>query len=289
VILVTGASGTLGSEVVRGLRAAQIPFRAAYHSAPKAEAAQAQGIDALTLDFEHPETLEKAFSGVIRLFLLGPPVPDQTRLELNAVNAAEAAGVRHVVKLSTIGAEDETFLIGRVHRQSEKALEASGMAWTFLRANAFMQNALTQMGETIRRENSFYSSSADGKVSHIDARDIAAVAVRVLTEPGHEGQAYDLTGPEALTYDAYAHELSSALGRTITHVNLSPEVLEQNLLAEGLPEHFVAWLTDLERYYREGSASLITDTVERLTGRPPTPFAQFARDHAVHLRSALPD
>ncbi len=288
MILVTGASGTLGSEVVRALQTANVPFRAAYHTASKAEAARARGIDALNLDFHQPETLKEAFTGVKKLFLLGPPVFEQTELELTAVRAAQEAGVAHVVKLSTLGAAEEAFLIARVHRPAEKALEASGIDWTFLRANSFMQNALTQMGETIRGENMFYSASADGKISHIDARDIAAVAVKALTEPGHEGRAYDLTGPEALTYDEFARELSSALGRTVTHVNLPPEVLEVSLLEEGLPEGFVAWLIDLERFYREGGASVVSSDLERVTGRKPIPFAQFAREHAALLQPTVP-
>lgn len=288
MILVTGASGTLGREVVRALQAANIPFRAAYHTPSKAEAARARGIDALTLDFAQPATLKGAFAGSDKLFLLGPPVPEQTRLELTAVEAAREAGVAHVVKLSTLGAAEEAFLIAKVHRPAEVALEASGVAWTFLRPNSFMQNALTEMGETIRAENALYSASGDGKISHIDARDIAEVAVRALTETGHEGRAYDLTGPEALAYDDYALELSSALGRPIRHVNLPPEVLGRSLSDAGLPDDFVAWLVDLERFYREGGASAVSHDFERVTGRKPRRFAQFARDHAALLRPTVP-
>lgn len=285
MICVTGAGGTVGSELVRELRAAEAPFRVAHFSKAKAEAARAKGIEAFVVDYAKPGTLGKAFRGCERLFLLGPTVENQTELELAAVEAAKAAGVRHVVKQSVLGAEGEDYSFAKVHRPVERALEASGLEWTFLRPNGFMQNLVTFMAPTIRGEGRFYTACGDARISHVDVRDIAAVAAKALTGTGHAGKAYTLTGPEALTYDRMAGLLSKALGRPVQHVNLPPSDLKGAMVSEGVPERIVDWLLDLERYYREGRASHVTDDVERVTGRPPRSFADAARDFAPLLRA----
>ena len=152
------------------------------------------------------------------------------------------------------------------------------MAWTFLRPNSFMQNAVTFMSKTIQTEGAFYSASGDAKISHVDVRDIAAMAVRALTEPHHDGKVYTLTGPDALSYDELASELSKVLGRSISHVSLSPSDLKLGMLAEGMPEAIAFRMLDLERYFREGRANDITHDIQDVTGRKPISFAQYARD-----------
>ena len=280
MICVTGASGTLSSEVIRQLESAQAPFRGAYFSEEKAEAARARGIETVIIDYDRPETLRAAFEGCDRLFLLGPNVPNQSDLERNAVEAAKAAGVRHIVKQSVTGAAEESYSLAKVHRSVEKAIESSGLAWTFLRPNSFMQNAVTFMGETIRADAAFYSASGQAKISHVDVRDIAAVAVKVLTGDEYDGKAYTLSGPEALTYDELSGELSKALGRPITHVNLSSSDLKSGMLAAGMPEAISDRLLDLERFFREGRASFITDDIKQVIGREPRRFADYVRETA---------
>ncbi|MDF0668471.1 MAG: SDR family oxidoreductase [Nitrospira sp.] len=284
MICVTGASGTVGSEVVKQLGTAHAPFRAGYFSRRTAEAAHTRGIDAVVIDYNRPETLRAAFQGCDKLFLLGPTLPNQTQLELNAVEAAKQGGIPHIVKQSVMAAHEERYTIARVHRAVERRIESSGMAWTFLRPNSFMQNAVTFMGGTIRAESVFYSSSGDARISHVDVRDIAAVAVRALTGTNHEGQAYTLTGPQALTYDELAGELSKALGRTIRHINLPPEDIKAGMLAQGTPNEIADWLIDLERFYREDGASRVTDDIKRVTGGDPRRFGDFARDYASVLQ-----
>ena len=186
MICVTGASGTLGSEVIRQLEARAVPFRAACFSRRSAEIARARRIEAVAIDYNYPETLLDAFRGCDTLFLLGPNALNQTELELNAVDAASAAGVRHIVKQSVLGAGEEAYSLANVHRPVEKAIERSGMAWTFLRSNSFMQNAVTYMAPTIRAESAFYSACGQARISHVDVRDVAAVAVAALTAAGHE-------------------------------------------------------------------------------------------------------
>ena len=285
MICITGAGGTVGREVVKQLELAGVPFRVAYFSKEKVEAARAKGIEAVTIDYNRPETLRAAFQGCDKLFLLGPNALNQTQLELNAVEAAQAVGVQHIVKQSVMGAEDEGFSLALVHRPVEQAIESSGMAWTFLRPNSFMQNVATFMSETIKAESAFYSASGEAKIAHVDVRDIAAVAVKALTEPGHARQAYTLTGPEALTYDEVAIALSKVLGRSIIHISLPPSDLKHGMLAEGMPEAIAERMLDLERYYREDQASRITNDIKQVTGLEPRRLAQYVRDYAFLLQS----
>jgi uncharacterized protein YbjT (DUF2867 family) len=287
MICITGAGGTVGREVIQQIELARVPFRAAYFSKEKVDAALANGLDAVIIDYNHPETLRAAFQGCDRLFLLGPNALNQTQLELNAVEAAKAVGVQHIVKQSVMGAEDEAFSLALIHRPVEEAIEASGMAWTFLRPNSFMQNVVTFMSETIKAESVFFSASGEAKIAHVDVRDIAAVAVKALTEPTHAGQAYTLTGPEAMSYDELAQELSAVLGRSISHISLSPEDLKHGMLAEGMPEAIADRMLDLERYYREDQASRITNDIQQVTGQEPRRFAQYIRDYGSLLQPAL--
>ncbi len=281
MICVTGSGGTVSSELIKQLESANAPFRAAHFSNEKAEAARARGIDAVIIDYNRPETLRAAFQGCDKLFLLGPNVLNQTQFELNAIEAALAVGVQHIVKQSVLGADEEAFSLALVHRPVEKAIESSGLAWTFLRPNSFMQNLVTYMGETIKAEAAFYSASGEAKISHVDVRDIAAVAVKSLTEPTHVGNAYTLTGPEALTYDEFADELSKVLGRLISHISLPPSDLKQGMLGEGMPEEIADQMLDLERYYRADQASRITNDIKQVTGREPRRFADYVQETAT--------
>ncbi|HEU4691527.1 MAG TPA: SDR family oxidoreductase [Vicinamibacterales bacterium] len=276
MICITGAGGTLSSEVIRHLGQA-VPFRAAYFSERAAAAARGRGIQAVVIDFNQPGTLRTAFEGCETLWLLAPNALNQTELELNAVEAAMAAGVRLVVKQSVMGAAEESYSLANIHRPVEKAIEESGLAWTFLRPNSFMQNTVTFMAQTIKADDAFYSASGQARISHVDVRDIAAAAVTALTAPGHEGMIYTLSGPEALTYDDMAEELSKGLGREIRHISLPPADLKAGMLAEGMPEAIADRMLDLERYFRENRASCITNDVRRVTGREPGRFAQYVQ------------
>ena len=196
--------------------------------------------------------------------------------------ATRAAGVRRIVYVSSYGAETDDFLVGRMHREIEKRIAASGMAWTFLRPNFLMQNFIWVMGEDIRREGAFYDSIGDAWVSMIDARDLGPVAARVLTEPGHDGRAYELSGPEALGYYDAAAILSEALGRKIRYVPIDDDAYRARLEAAGLSPHYVDAFVNVNREARKGRTDdhIVTDTVQRLIGRAPTPFATFCHDHA---------
>jgi len=256
MILIYGSHGTVGSEVVRQLEAAGAPFRRADRQSPD-------------------------FTGVDKVFLLSP---SDTQSELAIVEAAKAAGVKHIVKLSVWGAEGDDFSFAKVHRPVEKAIEASGLAWTFLRPNGFMQNMANYNGETIRSQSAFYGGAGEARISTVDVRDVAAVAVAALTQPGHEGKAYSLSGPEALTSDEVAKKISAVVGREVRYVDLPADQLKGGMTGAGVPDFYADWLLDLNRYYRENRASRLTGDVKQVTGRDPISFDDYARDNAASFR-----
>jgi uncharacterized protein YbjT (DUF2867 family) len=189
--------------------------------------------------------------------------------------------VPRLVKLSAMGTRAATF--PGQHAESEDRIKASGAASTFLRPNGFMQNMVIYNAAIVRGQNSFYGSAAGGKVSQVDVRDIGAVAVRVLTEDGHTGKTYTLTGPAALSNLEIAAILSSVLGREIRYVNLPPAEMKQALLGAGMPEWNASGIIDLEALYREGGASTVSPDIEHVLRRKPIAYEQFARDYASNF------
>ena len=283
MILITGASGNVGKEVLKQIVTTGAKVRAAFQTVTKAAAAPS-GVEIVTMDYTQPQTLQAALKEVDRVFLVGPPTPNLPALERKAIDEIKQSGVRHVVKLSAMGGRDAIF--PRQHADSEDYIKSSGVAYTFLRPNGFMQNFITYNGATIKTQNAFYGSQGDGKVSHIDLRDIAAVAVKTLTEGGHEDKAYTLTGPEALSNARVAEILSEDTGREIRYVDLPAEQFKQALLGAGLQEWSANALVDLQQFYRRGSASAVTRDVEQLLGRKPISFEQFSRDYAQAFQRA---
>lgn len=281
MILVTGAGGTVGRLVVEELKASNQAFRSAYYTKEKAEKMTAAGGDAVALDFAKPETLRPALVGVDTVFLLGSGGLGQAEGETNVVREAKAAGVKRIVKLSVWGAEGEGFSFAKIHRAVERAIEESGLPWTFLRPTGFMQNFVNYMGASIKAQGVFYQNAADTKVSHIDARDIARVAAAALTRPGHEGKAYDLTGPQALSYGEAAEILTRVLGKKVSYVAISDDAAKAGMLAAGMPEFYVDYLIDLSQFYRKGGSARVATAVKEVTGKDPVSFEQFVKDNAA--------
>jgi uncharacterized protein YbjT (DUF2867 family) len=277
MILVTGASGTVGSEVVKALSARGTPFRAGYRTRPQNLPA---GVEAVQLDYDRPETLAPALRGVDTVFLLSSTVAP----EAGVVREARAAGAKRIVKLSVWAAGAPGFTFGAWHRAAEEAVEQSGLAWTFLRPNGFMQNVVNYMGQTIKAQGAIYSSAAGARVSCVDARDIGAVAAKVLGEDGHEGRIYELSGPEALTYHDIAASLTHVLGREIHYVPISDEDYKKAAMAAGTPEGYADALVNLNRNYREGGFALVSPHVRALLGHDAGSFERFAVSHADALR-----
>jgi uncharacterized protein YbjT (DUF2867 family) len=281
MILVTGANGNVGREVVKQALAVGLKIRATFQSPATAAKAPA-GLEGVIMDFAKPETIRPALDGVEKIFLAGPPVRELPALEANFVQEVRAAGRKHIVKLSALGGRESIFMSG--HRESEENIEASGVPYTFLRPNGFMQNFVNYNADTIRSRNAFYGCQGNGAVSIVDIRDIAAVAVIVLAATEHEGKYYTLTGGESLTNEQVAEKISRVAGRTINYVDLPPTEFKKGILSTGAPEWSANALVDLQRFYREGKATLVTNDVERLTRRKPITFDQFAHDYSFAFR-----
>jgi uncharacterized protein YbjT (DUF2867 family) len=280
-ILVLGATGNVGSQVVQQLAAVGANVRAAVRSPRQAESLKGDNISLTEFDTNKPETVEAAFEGVDKVFFLTPLVPDMVELSAHLVEVAKKAGVKHIVKSSGMGTEVEPGItLTRWHRATEKAVEASGIAFTFVRPNGFMQNYANFYGSTIKTQNAFYLPGGDGKVSYIDARDIASVSTVALTQDGHEGKAYEITGSEAISNEEIAEIISQVVGRKIGYVDVPEDTARQEMKQSGMPEVLVEANMELYGLYKLGYASEVTPVVEQVTGKKPITFEQFANDYA---------
>jgi len=283
MILVTGGTGAVGSELLRLLSQAGVATRALTRNSQKAPTLP--GITWVIGDLAKPDTLAPAFEGAQKLFLLTSYYEDMVTLQHNAIAAARAAGVTHVVKVSAFAASDHSRApIGRWHYQVEKELEESGLGWTILRPHHFMQNLLAQ-AEYITKDGVVYSASGDGKIPYIDPRDIAAVAFVTLTQPGHLGKKYVLTGGEAMSYRQAAEIIGATIGKPVRFVDESPEQARARRVREGLPPAVIESALAISAYQRAGGKTVtITNTIADLTGRPPRTVAEFVREHASSFR-----
>lgn len=283
MILVTGATGTVGGDVVRLLSQKGVVARALVRNPQKAR--KLPGIRWVTGDLARPETLPDAFEGADTLFLISTISEDTVELQHNGIAAARQAGVKHVVKLSAFGATDHSLApICRWHYQIEQEMQASGMDWTILRPHHFMQNLLTQT-QYIINDGVVYSPSGDGKIPYIDARDIAAVAAVTLTQSGHGGKKYVITGSEALSYRQATEIISNTIGKPLRFVDETPDDARARRQREGYSPVIIEGVLAIGAYQRAGGKTVtITNVVADLTGRPPRTFAEFARDHAAAFR-----
>ncbi len=278
MILVTGSTGTVGSEVVKQLQEKGAEFRVAVSSLTKAKMANAQGLQAAVLNYTDPQSFEYALKGIERLFLLSPP--GATEMEAGLIAAAKKVDVRHIVKLSVIGADTGASIFGREHGAMEKVIKDSGVAYTFLRPNGFMQNYLSNFGATIKEQGAFYLAQGDSKYSVVDVKDIAAVAVKALTQAGHEGKAYVITGPEALSNAQIAEKLSKAIGKPVKYVAISDDQMRSAMQEQGAPQVMIDSLIDLMHFYVSGKGAVLSGDVEKVIKRPPTSFDDFAKQNA---------
>lgn len=284
-ILVTGATGTNGRELLKALAARGAQAQAMLRSGDDG-ATLPSGISAVTGDFDDDASLTTALKGVERAFLLTPSTEQAEDQQMRFVAAAQRAGVRRIVKLSQFAAAaDSPVRFLRYHAAVEAAIRASGMNWTFLRPNLFMQGLL-QFAGMIRQQGMFAAPIGDARVSVVDVRDNAAVAAAALTEDGHDGQIYTRTGPEALTHAEMATQLSGATGREIRFVDADDDKLRHVMTAAGMPVWQIDGLVEDYAHYERGEAAMIADGVEAATGHQPRGFDGFARDYAGSFRDS---
>ena len=286
MILVTGATGNTGMEVVRQLRARGAKVRALVRNPDKAPTIAGGGVEMAPGDLDKPETLGQALKGIEKVFLLSAADERQVELQGNLVHAAKAAGVRHIVKMSALGAAlNSPVSFGRWHAQTEAQIEKSGMAFTHLRPHFFMQNTL-MFAASIAKDGAFHAPMKEAKISLVDTRDIAAVAAVALTTAGHEGKAYEITGPEALSFSDLASKIGAAAGKSVKYVNVSPDAAHQDMRAMGMHDWMADALVALYVVFAAGQASGVSEIVQRVTGQPGRTFDQFAKEHAHIFKGA---
>lgn len=288
MILVTGAAGTTGSEVVRLLAAKGVRVRAMVRHAEKGKQFHGPGSEVVVADLEKPATLDPVLKGVDKVYLVSSPDPRVGLLHGNLIESAKRAGVKQIVRLSVIGAAANSpcqFL--KWHGEVDERLSRSGLSYVILRPHSFMQNLLASRA-SIQAEGKLYAPMKDGKTTPIDARDVAAVAAAVLTSEGHSGRIYDLTGPEALTYGKIAEKLGAAIGRTVQYVDLPPDAARDGLVAAGFPAWLAEGLVELQSMHATGVAADVSSSVEKLTGKKPRSLDVFAKDFGAIFAGKVP-
>lgn len=267
-IAIIGATGNVGRPLVEMLAKQGHAVRAATRSADKP---LPKGVTRVSTS-----SLRELVAGAEKLFLLSPPASGLT-LEDDAIAAAKGAGVKHVVKLSTIGASGDTPIgLGKIHREAEKKLEASGLAWTMLRPGFFMSNALAWVAQ-IRETGKVRNPYGEGVMYPIAPDDIAAVAALALTTPGHEGKAYALTGEAGITAPQEIEILGRVLDVKVAVVDVLPDDAVKDARARGLSEEVAQGLRDLYVNMRANRASFKDDTARALLGRPLLEFEPWVR------------
>jgi len=289
MILITGATGKIGKELVTNLLARQSSFKVMARSKEAIQDFEGRGIQAVQGDFERPDTFAGALSGVQSVFLLTAPRPDNVAIEQRFLAACKAKGVDYVVRVSAIGANPwaASSLI-RSHGHCEAQLEASGLDWTILRPTIFMQNLVPMIGAAVAKESTFYAPAGDALLPWVDTRDIAAVAATVLTSKGHENLIHEITGPEALTYTQVAEQLSSLCGRKIRYVNVPDAMAHRSMVDMGTPPWLAEGMITLYHMFKANGATALTlDTVERITGRAPRSLAAYLWEHEAAFKSVV--
>jgi uncharacterized protein YbjT (DUF2867 family) len=280
VILVIGGRSKIGSALLELLGARGEQVRALTRAGEELAA----GVETVSGDLGSPESLRRAMAGVEKVFLLSGPHPDAVQWHRSAIDAAREAGVSLLVRSSILGADPASpsvFLSS--HGESDRDLEQSGLDYTILRPNMFMQNVPESTIPSIDGDGRFYVDAGQARISMVDTRDVAAAASVILTESGHEGAKYDLTGPEALSYSDVAAKLSGSLGREVSYVEVPDDAARSAMLGFGMDAWLVDALVGLFAEYRrsgtDGYASVVTDSIERLSGKPPRSLDQMLAEN----------
>ena len=297
-ILVSGATGTVGSEVVKQLCQLNNNFniRAAIHSQNnkiddlKRIIDNHDRIELVNFDYNEPSTVQKAVDKVDKIFLLTIPSPNSSDIVSNLVKEAKKKGVKHIVKLSVFNADAQPgYAMGRLHKQEEKIIEESQIPYTFLRPTTFMQNFVNFFGHTIKNQNTFYFRGGDVQINFVDARDIGTVAAKILLFDGdkdsYSNKAFNVTGQDILSYHQTAEILSNEMGRKIFYMDVSEEDARNRMKQVGMSDWLIDIIIDSLNYIIRGEYGHQTsNVVEQVTGQKPRSFDQFVKDYSRYFR-----
>jgi len=279
MILATGASGNAGGQVLAALMRNGHPVKALYRS-PKDAVAVPPGVEAVIADFADLPAVQRTLQGVDKVFLVCAPVPQLVELESNVIQASQKAGIQHLVLNSALGAGTFNSSFPSWHAQVEAILKRSTIPYSIIRPNSFMQNLITYYAPTIRTQAAFYASMGKARVSFIDTRDIGEFVAKLFSDARHQGQTFELNGPEALNYDEVAERIARVRGRAVRYVDLPPEQLRKSMLQSGMPQWQAEALLELQRYYTEGGGGQVDDVFANVVGRQPTSLDLFLKEFA---------
>jgi uncharacterized protein YbjT (DUF2867 family) len=281
MILLTGITGTTGKQVLKLLSGKNVPLRALVRDPDKLGELSVSNIEIIQGDLEDEVAVENALKGVDKAFLLMANVEQQLENEKRFIDVASRLNISHLVKLSASGADSNSAVaLKRYHGESEEYLAQSGLGYTSIRPDFYMQNMLHSAGSIVA-EDRFYLPFRKGETACIDVSDVAAFVAAILTEAGHEGKTYYITGPEIFSFYDLAAQMSDVLDREITYVDLPAEEFRSQLLNWGSSDWYVNAVMDMFELIAQGKGAQITDTFQKVIGRAPRPFRQFVQDHAA--------
>ncbi len=288
-ILVTGATGKVGSLLIPNRTSLGADVRALVRDESKAQGLKDLGVEIVVGDLDKPDTPDAAFRGVDKVFLITPPNPNQVIQAENGIQAAKRAGNPLIVRLSARAVREMPGALPRVsgqHAEIDVMLKASGLPYTIIAPHFFMQNTM-MAAQTVASDGVVYMPFKDGKTGMIDVRDIVDVAVKVLTEDGHEGKTYDLTGPASISFHDVAAALSKVLGKQVDYVDVPLEAGRDAMIGMGLSEWIGDAMTEYFQAFSAGYGDFATPDVENVTGHPARSYETFARDFAQVFGNAV--
>lgn len=283
-VLVVGATGNVGSVLIPGLRSAGVSVRALVRDEAKVQPLRAQGVDVVLGDLDQPDTLDEAFSGVEKVYLVTWNGPTGGGHGHNIIEAAKRTSRPHIVNQGGHGSPKSRII--KDHILLEQELKDSGLAYTNVQPTFFMQN-LMMAGQTVASDGAIYLPMKQGRIGMIDVRDIAAAAQAVLRGSGHEGKSYVLTGPRSISVNDVAAALTEALGKPVHYFDVPPEAAKQFMVGMGVPEWIADGFSELFEEFAINWGDHVSPSVEQLTGRPAISIEQFARDFAGAFGGAL--
>ena len=283
MILITGSSGSVGKAVLQEAIRKESKVRGMYRS--REEAAKApSGWEAVLADYADKQSLREALDGVNSVYVVCSPIPQLVELESNMVDACKESGVKHVVLNSAMGAGDYPKSFPGWHRKVEDKLKGTGLSYTILRPNGFLQNIVAYNAPSIRAQGAFYAAMGDAKVSYLDVGDIAVVAVKSLHGGAHAGKTYELNGPEAISNQELAKRISKVTARTVNYVDIPESGQRESMLGLGMPEWQVTALLELQQYYKQGGGARTDGLLQSLIQRAPVTLDQYLTANAREFR-----